>query len=61
MFTYGLGDRGSIFARIKPKTQKMVLDTSLLTLSIIRYISSVKWSNSGKRVVPSTIPRYSSY
>ena len=30
MFTNGPGDRGSIPARVKPKTQKMVLDAALL-------------------------------
>ena len=32
-----------------------------LTLSIIRYVSRVKWSNPGKRVVSSLTPRCSSY
>ena len=43
------------------KDLKMVLDTSLLTLSIIRYISRVKRSNPGEGVVPSPTPRCSSY
>ena len=30
VFTNGLGDRGSIPGRVIPKTQKMVLDTTLL-------------------------------
>ena len=30
VFAKGLGDRGSIPGRVIPKTQKMVLDTSLL-------------------------------
>ena len=30
----------------------MVLDAALLTLSIIRYESRVKWSNPGKGVAP---------
>ena len=30
VFANGLGDRGSIPSRVIPKTQKMVLDTSLL-------------------------------
>ena len=38
---------------------KIVLDTSL-TLSNIRYVSRVKWSNLGKGVVPSPTPRCSS-
>ena len=37
VFANGSGDRGSIPGRVIPKTQKMVLDVSLLnTLSIIR-------------------------
>ena len=32
-----------------------------LTLSIIRYVSRVKWSNPGKGVAPSPTPRCSSY
>ena len=34
---------------------------SCLTLSIIRYVSRVKWSNPGKGVAPSPTPRCSSY
>ena len=34
---------------------------SCLTLSNIRYVSRVKWSNPGKGVVPSPIPRCRSY
>ena len=30
VFANGSGDRGSILGRVIPKTQKMVLDTSLL-------------------------------
>ena len=43
------------------KTLKMVFDTSLLNTQQYRYVSSVKWSNPGKGVAPSPIPRYSSY
>ena len=32
-----------------------------LTLTNIRYVSRVKWSNPGKGVVPSLTPQYSSY
>ena len=42
MVVDGSGDWGSIPSQVIPKTQKMVLDTSLLTLSIIRYGSKVK-------------------
>ena len=35
--------------------------TPCLTLSNIRYVSRVKWSNSGKGVAPSPTPRCRSY
>ena len=47
------GDLGSIPGRVIPKTLKMVLDSSFLILSNIRYVSMVKWSNPGKGVVHS--------
>ena len=54
VFANGPGDLASISGRVIPKTQKMALDASLLiTLSIIRYTSRVKWVNSEKRVAPS--------
>ena len=53
VFANGPGDLGSIPGRVTPKTLKMVLDTSCLTLSNIRYISREKRSNSGKGVAPS--------
>ena len=37
--------------------KKWYLIHSCLTLSIIRYVSRVKWSNPGKRVAPSPTPR----
>ena len=60
VFAKGLGDLGSIPGRVIPKTQKMVLD-AILTLSIIRYVSRVKWNNPGKGVAPSPRPQCSSY
>ena len=45
MFANGPWDQGSIPGQVIPKTQKMVLDTSLL-----RYVSRVKWSYQGKGV-----------
>ena len=36
VFPNGPGDWGSILGQLIPKTQKMVLDAALLTLSIIR-------------------------
>ena len=62
MFTNGPGDLDSIPGRVIPKSQKMLLNASLLnTLSIIRYGSRVKWSNPGKGVAPSHTPWCSSY
>ena len=54
-------DWGSIPGRVIPKTQKMVVDASWLTISIIRSRSRVKWSNPGKEVAPFSTPHYSSY
>ena len=39
----------------KPKTQKKYLIAPCLTLSIIRYVSKVKWSNPEEGVVPPTL------
>ena len=58
MFASGPGDWGSIPGRVMPKTQKIVLDISLRVLS---YVSRVKWSNPGKRVMPTPTSRCSSY
>ena len=52
---------GSISGRVIPKTQKWYLVPPCLTLSNIRYVLRVKWSNPGKGVAPSPIPRCSSY
>ncbi len=61
VFANGPRNLGSIPGCIIPKTLKMVLDTSLLNISNIRYVSRVKWSNPGKAVVPSPTPQCSSY
>ena len=58
VFANGPGDLGSIPGRAIPKTQKMVLDASLLR---VMYGSRVKWSNPRKGVVPSPTPWCSSY
>ena len=61
-FVNGLGDLGSIPGHIIPKTKKKwYLIPPCLTLSNIRYVSRVKWSNPGKGVAPSPTPRCSSY
>ena len=62
VFASGPGDRGSIPGRVIPNTQKEWYLISLcLTLSLIRYVSRVKWSNSRKGVAPFPTPRCSSY
>ena len=45
MFTNGRGDLGSIPSRVIPKTQKMILDATLLNTQ--HYKVRVKWSNPG--------------
>ena len=49
VFTNGPGDQGSIPSQVIPKTQKIVLDTSLLNT---QHYKVHKWSNTGKRVAP---------
>ena len=62
VFANSPGDWGSIPSRIIPKIKKKwYLIPPCLTLSIIRYVSRVKWSNPGKGVVLSPMPRCSSY
>ena len=43
------------------RLKKWYLMLPCLTLSIIRYVSRVKWSNPGKGVAPSPTPWWSSY
>ena len=52
----GVQSQVELYQRLK----KWYLTTPYLTLSIIRYISRVKWSNPGKRVVSSLTPQCSS-
>ena len=61
VFANGPGDRGSIPGRVIPKTLKWYLIPPSLALSNISYVSREKWSNPGKRVVPSPTLRCSSY
>ena len=56
VLTNGLWDQGSFPGLVIPKTQKWYLISPCLTLSIIRSISRVKWSDPGKRVAPSPTP-----
>ena len=58
----GPGHRGSFPGRVIPKTlKKWYLIPLCLTLSIIRYVSKVKWGNPGKGKAPSPTPWYSSF
>ena len=43
------------------KLKKSYLIPSCLTLSVIRYVSKIKWSNPGKGIAPSPTPQCSSY
>ena len=57
-FNNGPGDQSSIPGRVIPKTIKN--GTTCSTISIIRYVSRVKWSNQRKWVAPSSKHRCSS-
>ena len=61
VFTNGLGELDSIPGRVMPKTQKMVLDASLLNTQHykVRIKGKVKQSREG--VAPSPTPQCSSY
>ena len=61
VFANGPADHDSFSGRFIPKTYKWYLIALCLTLTIIRYISRVKWSNPGERVVPYPALRCSSY
>ena len=60
-FANGPGDWNLITGQVISKNQKWYLIPPCLTLSIIRYISRVKWSNPGKGVAPASPPWCSSY
>ena len=62
VFANGPGDLGSFPGCVILKTfKKWYLIPPCLTLSIIRYVSRVKWSNPGKGVAPSPTPRCGGY
>ena len=60
VFANGSGDRDSIPSRVIPKTQKMLLDASLLNTQHYTELIKGKWSNLEKEVAPTPTPRYSS-
>ena len=53
VFTNGLRDQDSIPVQVIPKTQKMVLDASLLYTQHYKVQINGKWCNPRKRVVSS--------
>ena len=59
VFTNGLGDWSSIPGQVIPKTQKMVLDATLLNTQ--HYKVRIKWSNPRNKIAPSPTPWCSSY
>ena len=61
MFANGPVDLGSIPGRVIPKTEKMVLDASLLNTQHYKVQIKGKWSNSWKGVAPSPTPQCSKY
>ena len=61
VFTNGPEDRGSIPGRVMQKTQKMVLDTALLSTQHYKVRIKGKVEQSWKGVAPSSTPRCSSY
>ena len=56
VFANDSGNVGSIPGRVIPENKKWYLMPPYLTLSIKRYRSRVKWSNTGKGVALSTTP-----
>ena len=61
VFVNGPGDLGSVPGRVIPKTQKMVLDASLLNTQHYKVRIKGKVEQSRKGVVPSPTPWCSSY
>ena len=61
VFANGPGDWVQSQVESYEDLKKWYLIASCLTLSIIRYVSKVKWSNPEKGVAPSPTPRCCSY
>ena len=55
------GDQGSIPGQVIPKTQKMVLDTSLLNTKSYKVFIKGKWTIPAKGIVASSTPQSISY
>ena len=58
VFANGPGDRGSILARIIPKTQKMVLNAALLNTQHYKVRIKGKMEQSREEVATSPTPRF---
>ena len=54
IFAHDPGDWGSIIGRVKPKTQKMIHDASLLEIHRYKQRIQSKKSNPGRGVTPSS-------
>ena len=52
VFVSGSRDRSSLLGRVIPKTQKMILDFSLLNTKHYKVRVMGNWNNPGKGVVP---------
>ena len=61
VFAKDPGNRGSNPGQDIPKTQKMVLDASLLNTQHYKVWIKCKWNNLGKGVAPSPTPWCSTY
>ena len=61
VFANGPGDLGSLSGRVIQKLKKWYLLPPCLTLSYIRYVSRVKWSNPEKGAASFRTPQCSSY
>ena len=61
VFLIGPGDRGSITGRVIPKTQKMLLDASLINTQHYKVWIKGKWINPRKVIGPFPTTRNNSY
>ena len=61
VFASGPRDRGSILGRVTLKTQKMLLETSMLNTQHYKLQIKGKWSNPNKEVPPKPTPWCGNY